>query len=261
MASPPSILSLLLHFVITATVSSADSSGAMVRMYPRKHVVRAEGDPRCESWKFAVEVNAAGPWKSVPRPCIGFVREYFNGGRYLSDSKVVVKYSLTFANSVNVAVKDSGRDAWVFDVDETLLSNLPYYKVNGYGSKPYNDTSFNEWVNKGLAPPLPMSLRLYKKLQNLGFKIFLLTGRGESQRNITEENLLKAGYSGWEKLILRGDADEGKKATVYKSEKTAELVKEGYIIQGSFGDQWSDLMGFPLANRSFKLPNPMYYIP
>lgn len=59
----------------------------------------------------------------------------------------------------------------------------------------------------------------------------------------------------------RGPADEGKKAAVYKSEKRAELVKEGYVIQGSLGDQWSDLIGFALPNRSFKLPNPMYYIP
>lgn len=70
-------------------------------------------------------------------------------------------------------------------------------------SKPFNDTSFNEWVNTGSAPPLSMSLRLYKKLKSLGFKIFLLTGRGESQRAVTQQNLLQAGYSGWEKLILR----------------------------------------------------------
>lgn len=46
----------------------------------------------------------------------------------------------------------------------------------------------------------------------------------------------------------------------YKSEKRGELVKKGYTIQGSSGDQWSDLMGFALAKRSFKHPNPMYYV-
>ncbi|KGN60564.1 acid phosphatase 1 [Cucumis sativus] len=264
MASPPSFLSLLLllNFVITAaTISTTNSSTAMLRTYPGKHIVRAKSNPRCESWKFAVEVNAAGSWKSVPGTCIAFVRDYFNSDRYLSDSRTVVNYSLSFANSVKFNRKDKGRNAWVFDVDETLLSNLPYYRVNGYGSEAYNNTAFNEWVNKGLAPPLPMSLRLYKKLKHLGFKIFLLTGRGESQRNVTQRNLLEAGYFGWDKLIFRGAADEGKKAAVYKSEKRGELVKEGYIIQGSLGDQWSDLIGFALPNQSFKLPNPMYYIP
>ena len=131
MASPTSILSLLLPLLLLL-VTAAVSSAAAVRIYPREHVVRAEGDPRCESWKFAVEVNAAGSWKAVPRPCIEFVREYFNGHRYLSDSRAVANYSLTFAYSVKLG-KDHGRDAWVFDVDETLLSNLPYYRANGFG--------------------------------------------------------------------------------------------------------------------------------
>jgi len=59
---------------------------------------------------------------------------------------------------------------------------------------------------------------------------------------------------------LRATEDEGKKAIVYKSEKRAELVSEGYRIHGNSGDQWSDLLGYAVANRSFKIPNPMYYI-
>lgn len=62
-------------------------------------------------------------------------------------------------------------------------------------------------------------------------------------------------------METRGADDEGKKAIAYKSEKRSELEEEGYIIQGSSGDQWSDLVGYALSKRSFKLPNPMYYIP
>ena len=58
----------------------------------------------------------------------------------------------------------------------------------------------------------------------------------------------------------RGTSDAGKLATTYKSEKRKELEDEGYTIHGSSGDQWSDLLGFAVAKRSFKLPNPMYYI-
>ena len=50
-------------------------------------------------------------------------------------------------------------------------------------------------------------------------------------------------------------------ATLYKSEKRDEMVKEGYRIRGNSGDQWSDLLGSSISQRSFKLPNPMYYIP
>lgn len=58
----------------------------------------------------------------------------------------------------------------------------------------------------------------------------------------------------------RQTTDIGKPAVVYKSERRAELEAQGFRIHGSSGDQWSDLLGLPMAKRSFKLPNPMYYV-
>ncbi|KAA0061518.1 acid phosphatase 1-like [Cucumis melo var. makuwa] len=258
MASPTSILSflllLLLLLLLADLTATVGSSTEVIKMYPRQHVVAEE--PKCESWKFSIDVNNAGSWNSIPRPCIDFVKDYFNSGRYTADSRSAAAFSLTFARSVEV----TEGDAWIFDVDETLLSNLQFYKDNEFGLKPYNDTSFIEWVKKGSAPALPASFAVYKWVKKLGFKIFILTGRDESLRAVTEQNLIAAGYSGWEELILRGPNDKGKKNMEYKSEKRGELVKKGYTIQGSSGDQWSDLMGFALAKRSFKHPNPMYYV-
>ncbi|KAI8562111.1 hypothetical protein RHMOL_Rhmol03G0009200 [Rhododendron molle] len=97
------------------------------------------------------------------------------------------------------------------------------------------------------APALPASLKLYKEVQQLGFTIFLLTGRDESQRNITVKNLLYAGYSNWKRLIRRQESDLGKLAIVYKSERREALEDEGYTIHESFGDQWSHLSGFAIA--------------
>ncbi|KAI4376571.1 hypothetical protein MLD38_014318 [Melastoma candidum] len=127
--------------------------------------------------------------------------------------------------------------------------------------KAFEETSFDDWVELAKAPALPTSLALYHELRQLNFTIFLLTGRSEYQRNATTTNMLRAGYTGWEKLFLRGNDDQGKPVTVYKLEKRSEVVSAGYTIQGSSGDQWSDLTGFATAVRSFKLPNPMYYIP
>jgi hypothetical protein len=59
----------------------------------------------------------------------------------------------------------------------------------------------------------------------------------------------------------RAAGDREKTATVYKSEKRDEMEQEGYRILGNSGDQWSDLLGSSMSARSFKLPNPMYYIP
>ncbi|KAK9266643.1 hypothetical protein L1049_003595 [Liquidambar formosana] len=189
----------------------------------------------------------------------GLFRDYMTGDQYKSDTEVVAGYSLAFAKTVEIAAGD-GKDAWVFDIDETLLSNLPYYAVHGFGSETFDENSWDAWVDLAEAPAIPASLKLYKEIKELGFTIFLLTGRTESERNVTEKNLLFAGYSSWDRLILRGPSDGGTPAIVYKSEKRMEVEAEGYRIHGSSGDQWSDLLGHAVAKRSFKLPNPMYYI-
>lgn len=85
----------------------------------------------CDSWRLSVETNNTGSWRTVPPSCRGFVEEYMSGERYASDSNAVALLSLAFAESVQIA--DDGKDAWIFDVDETLLSNIPYYASNGYG--------------------------------------------------------------------------------------------------------------------------------
>ncbi|KAI8553687.1 hypothetical protein RHMOL_Rhmol05G0036000 [Rhododendron molle] len=253
------------------------SDGAPVRA-PRKHRY-------CESWRFSVETNDAGVWTQIPATCEKYVKKYMNGHRYRYDSDVVAVDASAFAEKVNVS--GDGMDAWVFDIDETLLSNLPYYATVRYGFgkstcifsgnmdrlyklpsylvferrlEEFNETSWDKWVDLAEAPALPASLKLYKELQQLGFTIFLLTGREESQRNVTVKNLKDVGYSNWKRLILRGESDSGTPAIVYKSEKRKEVKDEGYTIHGSSGDQWSDLLGFAIAERSFKLPNPMYYI-
>ncbi|KAK4483641.1 hypothetical protein RD792_010842 [Penstemon davidsonii] len=251
-------------FIILA-VSPTPFSQSIIQTSPEKgaHLRRNEisrgVDLYCESWKFTVETNDAGIWSQVPERCVDFVKEYITGQRYLSESEAVADRALAYAKTVEVS--GNGKDAWVFDVDETLLSNVPYYNNHGFGSEIFDEHSFNEWVNLGESPALPASVRLYKKLQELGFTIFVLTGRSEFQRNVTGNNLLYAGYSNWERLLLRGDSDQGKLASVFKSEKRKELEDVGYIIHGNSGDQWSDLIGFAVGRRSFKLPNLLYVVP
>ncbi|KAJ8766704.1 hypothetical protein K2173_005315 [Erythroxylum novogranatense] len=244
------LLSLLLFCLIYEAVSQS------VLRFPS---YRNDDDLFCGSWRLSVETNNAGNWMSVPSRCWSYVEEYMNGGKYFSDSEIAASDSLAFAQSIEIG--DNGKDAWIFDIDETLVSNLPYYQLHGYGSENFDEFSFNKWVELGQAPALPASLKLYKKVKQMGFKVFLLTGRSEYQRSATVKNLVSAGYSDWERLILRGISDEGESATVFKSKKRSELVEEGYRIHGNSGDQWSDLLGFAVAERSFKLPNPIYFIP
>lgn len=62
-------------------------------------------------------------------------------------------------------------------------------------------------------------------------------------------------------VYIRKASYRGKSAVMYKSEIRKQLEEEGYRIWGNVGDQWSDLQGDCAGNRTFKLPNPMYFVP
>ncbi|KAL6334866.1 hypothetical protein AAG906_023671 [Vitis piasezkii] len=211
----------------------------------------------CLSWRLGVETHNIIEWSTVPQACESYVGHYMLGDQYRKDSGVVVYEAITHAQSLKLA--GDGKDIWVFDIDETSLSNLPYYAKHGFGVEAYNSTQFNNWIYEGKAPALPESLKLYKKLQSLGIKPVFITGRPEAQRNVTAANLQNAGYHTWEKLILKGSSVTGT-AVAYKSNERKKLEQSGYRIVGNIGDQWSDILGTNVGNRTFKLPDPMYYI-
>ena len=51
--------------------------------------------------------------------------------RYLSDISVVAENALKYAKMVHIV--GDGKDAWIFDVDDTLLSFLRGYQTYGFG--------------------------------------------------------------------------------------------------------------------------------
>ncbi|GER50814.1 HAD superfamily [Striga asiatica] len=217
-----------------------------------------EAHLECTSWRVSVEANNLSPWKTIPVECGEYVKDYMTGKGYEIDLQMVSNEAANYARSVDLS--GDGKDAWIFDVDETLISNLPYYQQHGYGLEIFDSTKFDEWVETGMAPAIEPSLKLYEEVLKLGFKVILLTGRSERHRGITVENLSRAGIREWDKLILRSSEDHAKTATKYKSDKRDELVGEGYRILGNSGDQWSDLLGSSMSARSFKISNPMYHI-
>lgn len=195
----------------------------------------------------------------MPHQCEDYVGHYMLGKQYRDDCYNVVAAAIQFAKTLKIA-KDS-KDVWVFDIDETTLSNLPYYARSdvAFGATKFNGTKFDEWTREGKAPAVPGALFLYNTLLSMGIKPVFITGTKEEFRQIRIDNLNKVGYKSWIKLILKGVNDTGS-SVMYKSAKRAELVKAGYRIVGNIGDQWSDVLGEFVGWRTFKLPDPMYYI-
>jgi hypothetical protein len=61
-------------------------------------------------------------------------------------------------------------------------------------------------------------------------------------------------------LTCNSDGAPACSTVEYKPGTRAYIISKGYTIVANFGDQASDLRG-GFANRRFKLPNPMYFLP
>lgn len=147
--------------------------------------------------------------------------------------------------------------AVVLDIDETTLSNYQQMQRVGFA---YDKKAFDAWIDAAAAPAIPGTLRLYKEAERLKVSAFFLTGRPETQRAATEQNLKSQGFEGWQGLILRSPAEASQTAQIYKSAERAAIQAKGYRIVLNVGDQWSDLRGTAEADYSVKYPDPYYFI-
>ncbi|KAK3220029.1 hypothetical protein Dsin_013999 [Dipteronia sinensis] len=262
------LLVLPLFFLLVSTTASASRSSFLNPIHLLRQEYSSSEDHNnvanttldCVSWRLAVETNNIRNWEVIPDECQTYIGHYMLGHQYPSDCEYVAGLAYDYAKGVELV--GDGKDAWVLDLDDTALSNAPYYYVdNSYWAKDYNKTEFVEWELKGEAPAVPGILDLYNKLLELEFKIVFITGKDETTlRNITEYNLKNVGYHNWEKLLLRDSTEASLTKLEYKSKKRALVVADGYRIWGNMGDQWSDLLGENPGNRTFKVPMPMFYL-
>ena len=147
--------------------------------------------------------------------------------------------------------------ALVLDIDETSLSNYQkMFKRDFVGSR----KQIHEEIQAANSPAIKPMLSLYHDALNQGIKVFFVTGRTESERKATQINLVKAGYKEWSGLYLRPKNYSNQSIIPYKAKTRANIVKQGYTIIASIGDQYSDIIG-GYVRKGFKLPNPFYYLP
>jgi acid phosphatase len=191
------------------------------------------------------------------------VSAYVDSGRYEADIAAVTEQARAYLES---RVPRGGRLAIVVDVDETALSNLPSLRANDYGfivpgpcDLPRGPCGLGAWIRMAQADPIRPVLILARLARDRGVAVFFLTGRPEGWRTATEGNLRRAGYE-WTGVILKPDDLTTRSAVDFKAPERKKLVDQGYAIVVNIGDQMSDLDG-GFAERTFKLPNPFYFIP
>jgi len=159
------------------------------------------------------------------------------------------------------------KPALVLDIDETALSNwdvivaddFGYFSAGGCEFLPKGPCGWIEWDKLAKAPAIEPTLHLFDTARGAGIRVFFVTGRRETERAWTERALVHAGYAGWEALVMKPVALDAS-AAAYKSDARANIEAEGFTIVANVGDQQSDLEGGH-AERTFKMPNPFYYVP
>lgn len=160
------------------------------------------------------------------------------------------------------------KPAIVLDVDDTSVLTYNYELEVGFA---YSSATNQAYLDSKNMPAVFGMDTLANWAADQGVTVFWITGRPESQRADTVRNLTAVGYKSapdTAHLYLKNTANPpaylscGSTCTTiaYKSGTRAHIESLGYDIIGNFGDQYSDLSG-GYADKSFKLPNPMYFLP
>jgi hypothetical protein len=178
-----------------------------------------------------------------------------------------------------------GKQAIILDVDDTTLATWNYEVASNWA---FNPTTNGQFVTGQLFPAVPGMVDLVAKAAKEGYAIFFLTGRPAAQEGATLGNLtmdgigVDAGYVGpttlsdgedglftkpaiadypaYLKATCASDPNGSCTTIHYKSATRAHIESLGYDIVANFGDQFSDLIGGS-ADRTFKMPNPNYFLP
>ena len=179
--------------------------------------------------------------------------------------------------------------AIVLDVDDTTLATWNYEIFSNWA---FNPVSNGVFVTDQRFPAVPGMVDMVTQAAGEGYAIFFLTGRPQAQEpptlgNLTSDGIgVDAGYpapshlsNGEDGLFTKPPVGSypsylntpefcGPSITAgvscptiqYKSGVRAHIESLGYEIVGNFGDQFSDLEG-GFADKTFKLPNPNYFLP
>jgi len=205
------------------------------------------------------------------------LRSYHDGGGYASDLQSVDSQAASFMTRQAKALRQkrkqkcSGKGkkkskkkaraagcappnlAIVLDIDETSLSN--YAQLESFNFSNASAALINAAVST-TQPAIGSTLGLYQQARAAGISVFAITGRPTLVETQTKQNLANAGYTDLQGVFFK---PSGQDTVTFKSGQRAAIEAQGYRIVANVGDQESDLAGGH-ADRSFKLPNPFYFI-
>lgn len=154
--------------------------------------------------------------------------------------------------------------AVIFDIDETILSNVQLRIETDFKSETGSDASY-VFRDKQRCTAIKPSVDLCKKLRALGCKVIFISARRGKEDHVlaTHANLIKEGITVDETdgLFLKTMdvyTGPGKLSNVVWKGSVREKLSERYEIIGCVGDHVDDISGQFIGTVQVKLPNYLY---
>ena len=266
-------VALLAAATATAAPASARSEDHQ-RLAPRTHFVMAPdgssgqradgaGIPNIDSVKKTIRTYYGAGDAGTANPTVS---------PYISEMKQIVRAQWRYLQRAKQQAKrHHQRPAIVFDADDTTLWTYDMEDAEMHFT--FDPTLQNTWVQEQKFPATPSMVGFVNRAARMGFRIFGITGRTDTQEAATVANLGKVGYTPFDagNFYTKWSGSNpqptyvtcaAKCTTVeYKAGTRKHIEKDlGYDIVLNVGDQWSDLQG-GYADRVLKLPNPTYNLP
>ena len=166
------------------------------------------------------------------------------------------------------------RGSWavVLDADETVISNLRYQIERGRQGLGYSSDSWNAWVKRREATPLPGAARFLARVRELGGRIAIVTNRLGSECADTEA-VFRAHQLLYDVMLCRPDgtpSDKNPRFTSVERGQAFSLTAPVDVVL-FVGD---NILDFPalsqqarksgeaafreFGSRFIVIPNPMY---
>ncbi len=223
---------------------------------------------------------APAPTPATPRPAearealaIKWLRD---SGEYAALTRMVYGFAARALTQAADTARQTGETtplAAVLDVDETTLDNSVYQLERAAYGLPYDDASWDAWVERRAAGSVPGVVDFVKEARARGVRLVWLSNRAQETAAATRDNLAAFGlWADGDALCLQiGDQDARKserRAQVRNGQGACSLGAPARVLV-YVGDQLGD---FPVdgeetpesrraecfGQRCFLLPNPMY---
>lgn len=213
-----------------------------------------------------------------PQPPAAASPQASNGTTWVDRSaeyQAIVLQTYRYATAhveASAAARRAGSWAVVLDADETVLNNVVYQLERERAGLGYSTASWNAWVKRREATPVPGAPAFLSRVKTLGGVVAIVTNRLESECEDTRA-VFRAHQLAFDVMLCRPDGSPSDKNPRFTAVAAGQFPGAGgpLDVVAVVGDNILDFPSLSQAIRQqgdaafagfgarfFVLPNPMY---